>query len=687
MKLLEFARRRPSLTFSFILGLFTFLLYLPIVRNGFVGYDDQGYITENTHVSTGLSWPNIVWAFKSDEQANWHPLTWISHMADCQMFGLNPAGHHFINILLHTTNTLLIFFLLKQMTRELWASALVAAFFGWHPLHVESVAWASERKDVLSTFFWLLTMIVYVKYTRKPGAFAYLAALVLFACALMSKPMAVTLPFVLLLMDFWPLNRFASVDRNATHDFSNQNPGISLRTIAFLVLEKLPFFALSLLDCYVTFLVQKSGGAVLSVAALPFSYRFANALWSYLRYISNLLCPMGLSVIYPYKAHLPVVLVAISIVLLVIWSGLFLVWRKKFRYLLVGWLWFLGTLVPTIGLIQVGAQSMADRYMYIPSIGLFILIVWGIKDLIRFNPACRNYCLVAGATALTLCLVMTSWQIRYWRDTVTLFVHAIKVTGDNGVAYFTLGTVYEQTGDRTNALALYKKSVEIDPNYLPSQICLGRMLLVNGDYQNAKPHLDYAELLNNRDPDLEVNMGLLLQQAGRNDEGVSHVRRAVQMNPESAQNHYYLAYALEKMTNTTEAIQEFSTTLQLQPDYPDARYGLAAALTTAGRTNEAIAQYQIEIQQHPKNLEAHYNLGLAFLDSHQFTDADKEFSIELNLSPGELKAHYRLAQALAGENKFAEAVTEYRKSLQIMPAFPDAKRELNRLLAAHPELK
>ncbi len=687
MKALEFARRRPSLTICLALGLLTFLLYLPVIRNGFVDYDDQGYITDNIHVTAGLSWPGIVWAFKSNEQANWHPLTWISHMADCQMFGTNPAGHHFTNILFHTANTLLVFFLLKQMTRELWASTLVAAFFGWHPLHVESVAWASERKDVLSAFFWLLTMMVYVKYVKKPGAFTYLAALVLFACALLSKPMAVTLPFALLLVDFWPLNRFESAGQTATPNPPGQKTAVPWQTGIFLILEKLPFFALSFADCYVTYLLDNPGGAVMSASTLPFSYRFANALWSYLRYVSSTLCPTGLCIIYPYKAYLPVGLVTVSILLLVIWSGLFLFWRKKFPYLLVGWFWFLGTLVPVIGLIQVGAQAMADRYMYIPSIGLFIIIVWGVKDLIRFHPATRNYCFATGAAALTMCLVTTSWQIKYWHDTASLFVHAIRVTGDNTVAYFTLGATYEQAGDTTDALALYKKSAEMDPNYLPTQFGLARILLENGDYPGAKPHLDYAESMNTQNPELEISMGFILQKIGRNAEGVKDVRRAVQMKPDSPAYHNYLAYALQKMTNTDEAIREFSTALQLEPDYPNARYGLASALIAAGRTNEAIAQYQIEIQQHPNNPEAHYNLGLAFLDNRQFADAEKEFSIELKLSPGELKAHYRLAEALTDENKFADAVAEYRKALQILPNFPDAKKELASLLAAHPEMK
>jgi tetratricopeptide (TPR) repeat protein len=691
MKFSEFARRRSSLVIGLVLGLVTFALYLPIVRDDFVYYDDQGYLLYNTHVNKGLSWPDIVWAFKSGEQANWHPLTWISHMVDCQFFGLNPAGHHFTNVLFQTVNTLLVFFLLKQMTGKIWPSAFVAAFFGWHPLHVESVAWASERKDVLSAFFWLLTMMAYVKYVKKPRVDFYLLALVLFACALMSKPMAVTLPFALLLLDFWPLNRLApagtSTSQNAGADIPVEKCRSSWPRGVFLVFEKLPFFALTAADCLVTYLVQNHGKAVLSISALPFSYRLANALWSYLRYVSNTFCPSGLAIIYPYKAHLPVALVGSSIVLLVVWSVLFLWWRKKFPYLLTGWFWFLGTLIPTIGLVQVGAQAMADRYMYIPSIGLFILIVWSANDLIHFHPSSRKSVLFIGTVALAACVAATSMQISYWRNTITLFAHAIEVTGDNPVAYYNLGAGYESDGDLASALALYEKSVELSPNYLPSQFGLGRLRLENGNYQEAESHFDSARQMAGWDAQSEFDLALALVKAGRSTEDLGRLRMLVQNDPNDPKNHFHLGFILQKATNTDEAILEFSNALQLQPDYSDARYGLADALITTGRTNEALAQYRAEVKLHSNDPEAHYNLGLALLDNHQFADAEKEFTVELQLSPAELRAHYRLAQALADEGKFTDAVTQYHETLRILPNFPDAKRELNALLAAHPGLK
>ena len=361
------------------LALVTFALYAPMLRHGFINLDDQQYITANDHVRAGLTWSGVVWAFKTSEAANWHPLTWISHMTDCQMFGLNAGGHHLVNLLFHIANTLLLFFWLNKLTGALGRSFFVAALFAWHPLHVESVAWAAERKDVLSAFFWMLALIAYARFANlskvqspKSKVF-YILALFLFACGLMSKPMVVTLPFVLLLLDFWPLQRFPISDFRFPVFFR-------------LVLEKIPFFALAFASCLITYLVQKSGGATWSQAALPFHARIANALVAYVRYISKTFWPADLAVIYPYSRHWPAVLVGGAALVLAAWTGLFL-WRaRRNPHLIVGWLWFLGTLVPAIGLVQVGSQSMADRYTYIPGIGLFIVIVWGANDLLSRRP-------------------------------------------------------------------------------------------------------------------------------------------------------------------------------------------------------------------------------------------------------------------------------------------------------------
>jgi hypothetical protein len=402
MSTADWTPKKVTAAVAFALAVVTLLLYLPVLHNGFVNYDDPDYITNNSHVKAGLTWPGIIWAFRSTEASNWHPLTWISHMADCQLFGVNPAGHHLVNVLFHTANAVLLFLLLNRLTGlrseasapqpgALWRSAFVAAMFAWHPLHVESVAWASERKDVLSAFFWMLSLLAYADYARRvtgdkcrvtgttsispvatthPSLF-YFAALFFFACGLMSKPMVVTLPFVLLLLDFWPLNRIRSAE-------------FGVRSAGALLLEKLPFFALTIASCIITRVVQ--GGALWSSASLHFPFRLANALMSYVRYISKTFWPADLALIYPYPHHWPLAGVIVVTILLVMWSVLFLCWAKRFPYLAVGWFWYLGTLVPAIGLVQVGVQSMADRYTYLPGIGLFIIVAWALNDLLNSHP-------------------------------------------------------------------------------------------------------------------------------------------------------------------------------------------------------------------------------------------------------------------------------------------------------------
>jgi tetratricopeptide (TPR) repeat protein len=687
-----------------LLGLVTLGLYLPMLGNDFVDFDDQAYISDNPQVTAGLSRPGIVWAFHTFEQGNWHPLTWISHMLDCQLFGVNPAWHHLVNALFHAVNTVLVFWLLRRMTGRLWPSALVAALFGWHPLHVESVAWASERKDVLCAFFWLLTLLAYTAYVKRPRPGIYALALGLFACALMSKPMAVTLPCVLLLLDFWPLNRWLPLPEAATGNppeaggepvipGNGAAPGVNAwtgglwRRGAALVLEKVPFFVLSLADAVVTYAAQKSAGAVTSSIALPCPYRLGNALWSYLRYVSNTVCPAGLSLVYPYKTHLPMFLVTVSAALLVVWSGLFLAWWRRFPYLVTGWFWFVGTLVPTIGLIQVGAQSMADRYMYLPSIGLFIVAVWGLADWVRLQPRWLRPVQLASALALLGCLVLTSIQIAYWRNTITLFTHTIEETGDNGVAYYCLGLGYQKAGDKPTALGLYSKSVEVEPGYFPAQFSLGKLLLEYGKVAEGRQHLDRAEQMAGRNPQLQYNLGMTLMTAGNHADAMPHLAAAVRWAPDNPDFHAALGYALQTMTNLDGALRELNRALALQPDDHYARYCLASVLTEAGRTNDALVQYELLVQRDPADPETHFNLGLARLENGQFTEAQTEFERELQLAPAETRGHYRLAQALAGQGQWARAAAEYREVARQLPNYAPAKTELTALLAAHPELK
>jgi tetratricopeptide (TPR) repeat protein len=521
---LSFQNREPRLVFLLLclaLALGTAALYWPITSHPFILYDDEAYVTNNKHVTTGLSVTNFIWAFTTGEAANWHPLTWLSHQTDCTLFGLQAGWHHFGNLLFHMVNTLLIFVFLRRATGAVWRSALVSALFAWHPLHVESVAWVSERKDMLSTFFWMLTLLAYLSYVEcslvknfKAKPF-YALTLFFFACGLMSKPMVVTLPCVLLLLDFWPLERIS-------------NAGPKARSFKFLLLEKIPFFVLAAAGSVVTLLVQSSGGAMWHTSLAG---RFANAAVAYSRYVAKTFWPDDLAIIYAHPEHWPLVMSLGAALALTAWTVLCVRnWRQK-PYLAVGWFWFLGTLVPTIGIIQVGGQYMADRYTYIPSIGLFIVLVWGAADLVSTRPQWKKISLVAAGGALVGCLVMTSIQISYWRDNVRLFRHAIEVTQDNYIAANCLGIAYDKIGDHVRALFFFKGSVEARARFPESQYNYG-MALINLDQKaEGLKHLEIAANLTQHDPDVQCDLGDVFAFMGSWTNSVNCYQQALQARP------------------------------------------------------------------------------------------------------------------------------------------------------------
>ncbi len=505
----------------FALAIITLLVYAPMLGHGFATYDDPEYITDNPHVNTGLNWREIAWAFQNSQSANWHPLTWISHMTDCQLFGLNPTGHHLMNLAFHIANTLLLFLFLNRTTGALWRSAFVAALFALHPMHVESVAWASERKDVLSGFFWMLTLNVYSRYAEKRSASNYVLALLFFACGLLSKPMVVTLPFVLLLLDFWPLNRIGFGEKN----FSG--------SAMILTAEKIPFFLFSLASCLITYHVQDE--AMWSSNSLPLQFRIENAFISYLRYISKIFWPTGLSLIYPYPHHWPSGEFFTAAVLLVSMSAIFVLQTKRFPYLAVGWFWFLGALVPAIGLVQVGVQSMADRYTYLPAIGLFILTAWGMNDLLHSQPQRKVILTVAATATLIACIVATSIQLKYWRSTFELWEHAVQVTTDNYAADDFLGRALENTGRKKEAEECYAEAVRIEPDYPLAQFDLGLILLADGQSKEASNHLMTAAQLLPRNPIVQYDAGIFLLQHGRPEEAANFFADALKAKSDFAE--------------------------------------------------------------------------------------------------------------------------------------------------------
>ena len=615
----------------------TLAAYWPVIRCEFIHLDDPAYVTDNAAVAQGLHWQSIVWAFRASEHANWHPLTWLSHMLDVQLFGLRAAAHHLVNVGFHVANALLLFLVLLRLTGAIWRCLFVAALFALHPLHVESVAWISERKDVLSTFFGLLALLAYVRYAEPPkveGRAAtqhatrntqhvsrfYLLSLLLFACSLMSKPTLLTLPYLFLLLDYWPLKRLEFDTQHATRN-----------TLFPLLLEKLPFLVLSAASSVVTLLVQTHGGAVRSFEYLPLGTRLSNVALGYVGYLQKAFWPAGLAVVYPLPPHRPEWQVAGATLLLsALTLGAVLAWRR--RYWLVGWCWFLGMLVPMIGLVQVGDQAIADRYTYLPLVGLFLALTWGLCELWP-RRAWRGWALGVGMLAvLGTCAALTWRQLALWQNTETLTRHAIAVTKNNYVAYDNLGAYYWEHGRTAEAIASYRQSLAIITR-VESLNNLGLALASQGDYTNA----------------------------------IAHYEIALRTAPDEVGLRLNLADALVATGRTDDTIAQYQAVLRLQPDLPGARNNLARALTEAGRLDDAIAQYQIVILAHPADLQAHNNLGIALTTQGQLDAAVAQFQHVLRLDTNYANAYVNLGNALAAQNKFPEALEQFRHYVRLQP--------------------
>jgi len=553
-----------------VLALGTAALYWPITHHQFIIFDDDEYVANNNHVLSGLNWTNAVWAFAGAHAANWHPLTWISHQADASIFGGDPGGHHLVNIFFHVANTLLVFLFLLSTTGAMWRSAFVAALFAWHPLHVESVAWASERKDVLSAFFWLLTLIAYARFAkdsktegRPTKIIFYTLALLFFALGLMSKPMVVTLPCVLLLVDVWPLRRIA---------FAAEFSG---RTALKLFAEKIPFLALSLVGCLRTLHAQGSAGAISPVAL---STRLMNALLAYPRYVGKLFWPADLSIIYPYRYDWPAGALLGAALLLLAVSFLAIKFIRPSPWVFSGWFWFLGTLVPTIGIIQVGAAAVADRYSYLPSIGFFFMVVWSAAEFCAARPRGKIILTLGGGAILLGCGLATSVQISYWRDSVRLFLHALEVTENNYMADNCLGIAFDKAGDKARALVLYREAVRLEPRYPQSQFNLAISLLGFGQNEEALQHLQTAAELEPRNPDVQFDLGVYFSQHGSLPNAVACFRNVLAVQPDSVRAENNLGDALVRLGRFAEAVPHYRRALQLQPDFAAAKKQLAQLL-------------------------------------------------------------------------------------------------------------
>jgi Flp pilus assembly protein TadD len=597
------------------LVLATLTVYWQAGSYEFVNFDDDTYVTENHHLHKGLTRESFIWAFTATDEANWHPLTWLSHMLDFELYGLNPTGHHLTSVFFHLANTLLLFLLLKLMTGAFWRSALVAALFALHPLHVESVAWVAERKDVLSTLFWMLTLWAYLGYVQRPGVRRYLLILLLFALGLMAKPMLVTLPCVLLLLDYWPLKRIEIGQSASGLPAASQPSTIAEKPggQAFrLLLEKTPLFVLAAVSSFVTFIVQKSGGAVGALEVYPIKIRVANALVSYVKYIVKMIWPQNLAVFYPHPGQgLPMWQAAAAGLLLLLISIAVIRAGRRQPYLPVGWFWYLGTLVPVIGLVQVGAQAMADRYTYVPLIGLFIIASWGVPALLAKYRFQRTVLATLATILLVTITLVSKWQVRHWQNSLTLFQQAVEVTADNYVAHDSLGNALAQQGMLDQAIVHYREALRIKPNLMNTRNNLGVALLQQGEINRAMAQYYQALRLKPDSAETHSNLGVALFTVGQLDQAIGHYRTAIKLDPNFGKAHNNLGNALARKGKLDEAISQYSRALELKPNYPEAHNNLGVALAQQEKLREAIAHFKRALQLRPDYAQARSNLDNA----------------------------------------------------------------------------
>jgi Tfp pilus assembly protein PilF len=503
-------------------------------------------------------------------------------MLDCELYGLNPGGHHLTNVLLHMANAILLFVVLRWMTGAIWRSGLVAALFALHPLHVESVAWAAERKDVLSTFFWMLTMVAYVHYVNRPGGKRYLLVLVTFFLGLMAKPMLVTLPFVLLLLDYWPLNRFkprAVTGSVEDQPLGFQSSGDDKSPILKAVMEKTPLFLMSLFSCVVTVMAQQEAGAISTLEIVPFKLRIANGLVSFVAYMGKMIWPQDLAVFYPYPvSDLQIWKPVAAGLFLLIVSTVALWVAQRCRYVIVGWLWYLGTLVPVIGLVQVGEQAMADRYTYVPLIGLFIVVVWGFADLVK-GWRSRRWVVSVSAAVMVLALMAGSWlQVAHWKNSVKLFKHALDATSNNYVAHYTLGNALALQGNLTGAVSHYNKALQINPNFAEAHNNLGNALALQRNLTGAISHYNKALQINPDHAEAHRNLAVGLDRQGKHQEAIQHYAEVLRINPHDAQSHNNLGVALAEQGRLKEAVAHFTEALRIDPNFKEAQRNLDLSL-------------------------------------------------------------------------------------------------------------
>jgi len=624
--------KRLKYVLGLLIAMLTLVAYGQVVGHTFLIYDDGQYVTENLNVKRGITGDNIFWAFSDHHTGNWHPLTWLSHMLDVQLFGLDPGLHHLVSLLFHMTNALLLFMIFVRFSRKIWPSAIIAALFAVHPLHVESVAWISERKDVLSTFFGLLTILAYGYYTTRPSIRRFLPVISFFILGLMAKPMLVTLPFVLLLIDFWPLQRFGSNDQRV----------MDIPTISPLIIEKIPLFTISVVAALIAFLSQRGVHATASLDLFPIHIRLLNAVVSYGIYLWKTIWPLDLAAFYPHVGMPSVLQIVLSLLCLAGFTAIAIKTAFRRSWFIVGWLWYLGTLLPVIGVIQVGLQARADRYTYIPIIGLFIIIAWEWFALWEQKQYLKKGFMIIAVFMIVILTALTWRQTAVWVDSRTLFEHALEKTKNNFLAHNSLGNIEALEGDYSAAAAHYRKALEIRPVYATAHYNLAHALVNQKKYQPA----------------------------------LEHFAKALQIKPNDAAAHNYKGYTLLLMGKPAIARIHIMEAIRLKPSFSAAHYNAGLAYRDLGRNQRAAEHFLEAIERDPDFIPAYFQLGNVFLSQGRLTEAFEAFQKVVRRNQRHAAAHYRLGMVMLKKGKGQMAANYFKTALGINPGFTDAEKAL-----------
>jgi protein O-mannosyl-transferase len=660
-----------------ILIMLSIIIYWNTQNHTFIYYDDQLYVTSNHRIQAAITLKNVFSMFTDTHTGNWHPLTMMSHMLDWQLFGEKAGGHHWISVIIHIFNTVLLFLLLNQLTGAIWRSFLVAALFAVHPINVESVAWVAERKNVLSTFFWILTILFYVWYVKQPGWKRYLLVFLCFALGLMSKPMLVTLPFVLLLLDYWPLNR-TSINTQNKNQVEIQTPLQKGKPkLSFLILEKIPLFILTAISICVTLYTQHNVRAMVNLDSLPVLKRINNAIVSYGLYIKKMFWPMDLSVFYPLY-NIDIWQLLIGSALMVTLTIIALNYYRKYPYLLVGWFWYIGTLVPVIGLVQVGAQSMADRYAYVPFIGLFIMLVWYLANIVKRN-ACKKFSLILTSFIVILVLSVLSWQrCQLWGDQFALWNDVLK-NHKVAFAYNFRGLAYVDQGQYSLALADYNIAIARDKKFAEAINNRGILYSTIGQYKNALKDYNQAIELQPKFADAYYNRGILYLEINKWDAAISDFTIAINIDPYMADYFNNRGVALRLKGEYEKSFADFGRALKINQNLAEAYFNRGIINNIYEKYIPAIANFTEALKIKPQYTDAYFNRGVSFAFLGKYDDAIRDFRQVLNINANYIPDLENMGSLLKKMKRYEESSIQLKKILQIKPNDQEALKNIKEI--------